>query len=72
MRCCPAYAWVELADDGSYGGDAASALASVGIIGRSGDQFGASARFARIELLMRDEDFELLCEKLESLVLGSS
>jgi aspartate/methionine/tyrosine aminotransferase len=60
----PAYAWVEQLD----GGDALTSMRSVGVIGRAGDQFGASSRYVRLELLMREETFELMVAKLVRLV----
>ena len=40
------------------------AMAAAGITGRSGAEFGASPAFVRLELLMREETFGLLAEKL--------
>ena len=39
------YAWIELTDASRFGGDATAAMASVGILGRAGVQFGASKRY---------------------------
>lgn len=64
----PAYAWLELTDTLAFGGDAMAAVRSVGIVGRSGVAFGASKAWVRLELLMRQETFELLCSKLRTLV----
>ena len=60
----PAYAWVELVG----GGDAAAAMAAAGITGRSGAEFGASPAFVRLELLMREETFGLLADKLRAML----
>ena len=59
----PAYAWIERLD----GGDAPAAFEAAGIRGRSGDQFGSSRRFVRVELLMREATFRILAAKLEAL-----
>ena len=48
----PAYAWVELTDASLYEGSALKAMASVGIVGRAGTEFGASALFVRLEPIM--------------------
>ena len=66
----PAYAWIELTDTSRFGGDATAAMASVGIKGRPGGAFGAPARFVRLQLLMREETFEILAAKLERLLRG--
>jgi len=67
----PAYAWVRLTDDSPpYDGDAAAAMASVGIAGRPGDLFGATKRHVRLELLMREQTFGIMCDKLERLVVS--
>mmetsp|Transcript_19687 Transcript_19687/g.47184 ORF Transcript_19687/g.47184 Transcript_19687/m.47184 type:complete len:104 (-) Transcript_19687:236-547(-) len=60
----PAYAWIKKLD----GGDALAAMAAAGIRGRGGPMFGVASSFVRLELLMREETFELLAEKLEALV----
>jgi aspartate/methionine/tyrosine aminotransferase len=60
----PAYAWVRKMD----GGDCELAMRSVGIISRPGDQFGASTDFVRLELLMREQTFDILLEKLKTLL----
>jgi len=64
----PAYAWVELMSESAYGGDALRAMASVGIEGRPGTLFGATRHFVRLELLMREQTFEIMCEKLQELM----
>ena len=68
----PAYAWVELLNDTMHGGDASTAMRSVGIVGRTGTEFGASRRFVRLELLMREQTFDILAEKLRQLVCGAT
>ena len=60
----PAYAWVRKMD----GGDCELAMRCVGIISRPGDQFGASTDFVRLELLMREQTFDILLEKLKTLL----
>ena len=52
----------------AFGGNATAAMASVGIHGRAGPQFGGLNRQVRLELLMREETFELLAAKLRKLV----
>lgn len=59
----PAFVWLERVD----GGSAFKALASVGIIARSGRAYGAGANFARLSLIMRATEFELLVQKLRNL-----
>ena len=66
----PAYAWVELKSTARYGGDAMAAMASVGIHGRSGEKFGSPVRYVRLQLLMRQQTFDILCEKLQVLLRG--
>ena len=68
----PAYAWVELTSAGRFGGDAMSAMASVGILARPGSLFGADRAHARLQLLMREQTFDILCEKLGALVGNAS
>ena len=63
-RPSPAYAWIERTD----GGNASAAMEQVGIEGRSGDQFGASISFIRLELLMREQTFDILLNKLAMLL----
>ena len=41
------------------GGDAAAALQAAGIVGRSGAAYGAGVDFVRLELLMREQTFEV-------------
>jgi histidinol-phosphate/aromatic aminotransferase/cobyric acid decarboxylase-like protein len=60
----PAYAWVQRLD----GGDALASLESVGVVGRSGAEFGAGTNFVRIELLMREQTFEILLIKLTAML----
>jgi histidinol-phosphate/aromatic aminotransferase/cobyric acid decarboxylase-like protein len=64
----PAYAWLELTDTRAFGGDAVAAVRSVGILGRGGAQYGMSKAWVRLELLMRQESFVLLRDKLRGLV----
>ena len=75
----PAYAWIEMgASDGHartdryYNGSALAAMASVGITARPGTLFGASRRFVRLQLLMREQTFSIMCEKLEALLSTGS
>lgn len=64
----PAYAWITLTNSTQHQGDAMVAMASVGIKGRGGPKFGADKCHVRLELLMREETFELLAVKLERLL----
>ena len=64
----PAYAWVTLRDVSQHGGSALAAMASVGIRGRDGVAFGGTRAQCRLELLMREETFQLLAEKLRFLL----
>ena len=67
-QASPAYAWIELTDRRLYEGDALAAMASVGVRGRGGVGYGATERFVRLELLMREQTFQVMCEKLQTLV----
>ena len=60
----PAYAWVRKMD----GGDCELAMRSVGLLSRPGVQCGASSDFVRLELLMREQTFEIFLEKLKMLL----
>ena len=60
----PAYAWIEKLG----GGDATAALEVAGVRGRAGDKFGAGVQFVRLELLMREETFDLMLEKLAAVL----
>ena len=62
------YAWIELRDRSLHNGDATAAMRSVGLKTRSGDQFGAGVHFTRLELLMREETFTIVAEKLHTLL----
>jgi len=42
------------------GGDAAASLKAAGVAGRSGTAYGAGADFVRLELLMREQTFEVM------------
>jgi len=64
----PAYAWIKLNSAEAFGGDALAAMAAYGIVGRSGREFGAEPCHVRLELLMREQTFELLIAKLEELL----
>ena len=59
----PAYAWVKQLD----GGDAAASLRAAGVVGRPGVAYGASVAFVRIELLMREQTFNVMLEKLRKM-----
>ena len=56
----PAYAWVKQLD----GGDAAASLQAAGVVGRPGAAYGAGVDFVRLELLMREQTFGVMLEKL--------
>ena len=60
----PAYAWVRQLD-----GDALASMASVGVVGRTGVAYGADASYVRLELLMREETFDVMLPNM--LVCGS-
>lgn len=69
----PAYAWIELTDASLFNGSALTAMESVGIAGRGGSSYGETDdRHVRLELLMREQTFEILCRKLEKLVGAAS
>lgn len=59
----PAYAWLERID----GQSAHVALKKVGILARPGTSFGSEQRFARLSLLMRSTEFDVLARKLRQL-----
>ena len=56
----PAYAWVRT----SSGEDAHAKLMKLGIRSSSGIHYGMNASYARLQLMMRDEDFFVLLSKL--------
>lgn len=47
--------------------DCLQTLREGGIIGRPGPSFGMASSFARLELLMRPEEFDILLQKLDTL-----
>lgn len=42
-----------------------AAVEAAGILGREGSAFGGDSEHVRLELLMRQEDFELMADKLQ-------
>ena len=49
--------------------DCAETMRSAGLLNRAASGFGAGPEFVRLELLMRQEDFELMADKLQKLAL---
>ena len=49
--------------------DCAETMLSAGLLNRAASGFGAGPEFVRLELLMRQEEFELMADKLQKLAL---
>ncbi|KAJ4771540.1 Tryptophan aminotransferase-related protein 4 [Rhynchospora pubera] len=65
----PAYAWLKCENEEDA--DCAEVLMKGGIISRCGTKFGASTQYTRLSLLMTDDHFEMLLQKLKPLVACS-
>ncbi|XP_010261034.1 PREDICTED: tryptophan aminotransferase-related protein 3-like [Nelumbo nucifera] len=62
----PAYAWLKCENEEDK--DCYAVLKAAGIIGRAGAVFGADSRYVRLSLLKSQDDFDLLMQRIESLV----
>ncbi|XP_059631523.1 tryptophan aminotransferase-related protein 4-like isoform X2 [Cornus florida] len=63
----PAYAWLKC--ERPKDEDCASVLGAAGIIGRNGKQYGAESRYVRLSLIKRQDDFDLLLQRIKELVM---
>lgn len=62
----PAYAWLKCEREEDK--DCYAVLKAANIIGRQGNMFGTENRFVRLSLVRRQDDFNLLMERLNKLV----
>ncbi|GJM94734.1 hypothetical protein PR202_ga11407 [Eleusine coracana subsp. coracana] len=65
VAACPAFAWLRCDKDGVE--DCAAFLAGLKIVARGGEQFGGDARCVRINMMDRDQVFDLLVRRIASL-----
>ncbi|KAL5715019.1 hypothetical protein ACHQM5_016908 [Ranunculus cassubicifolius] len=62
----PAYAWLKCEREEDR--DCSEVLKTAGIIGRGGSIFSDDSRYVRLSLIKREDDFELLLQRLDALV----
>ncbi|KAK3137394.1 hypothetical protein QOZ80_5BG0451680 [Eleusine coracana subsp. coracana] len=65
VAACPAFAWLRCDKDGIE--DCAAFLAGLNIVARGGEQFGGDARCVRVNMMDRDQVFDLLVRRIASL-----
>ncbi|CAL5096859.1 unnamed protein product [Urochloa decumbens] len=65
VTACPALAWLRCEKEGVE--DCAKFLAGHKIVARGGEQFGGDARCVRINMLDRDQVFDLLVQRLSAI-----
>ncbi|KAG0517157.1 hypothetical protein BDA96_09G063900 [Sorghum bicolor] len=65
LTACPAFAWLRCEKEGVE--DCAKLLAGHKIVARGGEQFGGDARCVRINMLDRDNVFNLLVQRLSAI-----
>ncbi|CAN6340776.1 unnamed protein product [Urochloa humidicola] len=65
VTACPALAWLRCEKEGVE--DCAEFLAGHKIVARGGEQFGGDARCVRINMLDRDQVFDLLVQRLSAI-----
>nr|ACG37470.1 alliin lyase precursor [Zea mays] len=65
VTACPAFAWLRCEKEGVE--DCAELLAGHNIVGSGGEQFGGDARCVRINMLDRDNVFDMLVQRLSSI-----
>ncbi|AQK84553.1 Alliin lyase [Zea mays] len=65
VTACPAFAWLRCEKEGVE--DCAELLAGHKIVGSGGEQFGGDARCVRINMLDRDNVFNMLVQRLSSI-----
>ncbi|CAN6349827.1 unnamed protein product [Urochloa humidicola] len=65
VTSCPAFAWLRCEKAGVE--DCAEFLAGHKIVARGGEQFGGDARCVRINMLDRDQVFDLLVQRLSAI-----
>ncbi|WVZ96724.1 hypothetical protein U9M48_042325 [Paspalum notatum var. saurae] len=65
VTACPAFAWLRGEKEGIE--DCAEFLAGHKIVARGGEQFGGDARCVRINMLDRDQVFDMLVQRLSAI-----
>ncbi|RLN31071.1 hypothetical protein C2845_PM05G13660 [Panicum miliaceum] len=65
VTACPAFAWLRCEKEGVE--DCAEFLAGHKIVARGGEQFGGDARCVRINMLDRDQVFDMLVQRLSAI-----
>ncbi|CAK9174144.1 unnamed protein product [Ilex paraguariensis] len=64
----PAYAWFKCEREENK--DCYAVLSAAGITGRDGNLFGAGSGYVRLSLIRTQDDFDLMLQKMETLVSG--